>query len=122
VHGDPNIRWDRFRELSGLDKKNDAALDVYYYKFINACKEIMKRQQKLPAEDEEQQQSRESSEEPSTATAEETDQLVETIPYDKARRALKRVDQMKRIREHVIVAPDLDAALLRARKTSGLPP
>ncbi|KAG1118543.1 hypothetical protein G6F40_002114 [Rhizopus arrhizus] len=122
VHGDPNIRWDRFRELSGLDKKNDAALDVYYYKFINACKEIMKRQQKLPAEDEEQQQSRESSEEPSTATAEETDQLVETIPYDKARRALKRVDQMKRIREHVVVAPDLDAALLRARKTSGLPP
>ncbi|KAI9244805.1 SNF2 family N-terminal domain-containing protein [Sporodiniella umbellata] len=119
VHGDPNIRWDRFRELSGLDKKNDAALDVYYYKFISACKEIMKRQQKPTADDEEH--SRESSEEPSSATAEETDQLVETIPYDKARRALKRVDQMKRIREHVVVAPDLDAALLRARKTSGLP-
>ncbi|CAO3677494.1 unnamed protein product [Rhizopus stolonifer] len=119
VHGDPNIRWDRFRELSGLDKKNDAALDVYYYKFMSACKEIMKRQQKPTTEDEEQ--SRESSEEPPNATAEETDQLVETIPYDKARRALKRVDQMKKIREHVVVAPDLDAALLRARKTSGLP-
>ncbi|CAO3697270.1 unnamed protein product [Rhizopus microsporus] len=121
VHGDPNIRWDRFRELSGLDKKTDAALDVYYYKFISACKEIMKRQQKPSSTEDDEQQSRESSEEPTTTGAEETDQLVETIPYDKARRALKRVDQMKRIREHVIVAPDLDEALLRARKTSGLP-
>lgn len=115
VQGDPNIRWDRFREISGLENRTDASLDLYYYKFIAACKEIMKKQQKATDDD---QKSRESSEEAATEELE----LVDTIPYDKARRALKRVDQMKKIREQVVVDPDYDTSIAKARKTSGLPP
>lgn len=115
VQGDPNIRWERFREISGLENRTDASLDLYYYKFIAACKEIMKKQQKT----EDDQKSRESSEE---AAATEELELVDTIPYDKARRALKRVDQMKKIREQVVVDPDYDVSIAKARKTSGLPP
>ncbi|KAI9346673.1 SNF2 family N-terminal domain-containing protein [Pilaira anomala] len=118
VPGDPNIRWNRFREISGLENRTDASLDLYYYKFIAACKEIMKKQQKATEED---QKSRESSEE-ATAVATEELELVDTIPYDKARRALKRVDQMKKIREQVVVDPDYDTSIMKARKTSGLPP
>jgi hypothetical protein len=118
VQGDPNVKWDRFREISGLEKRTDASLDLYYYKFITACKEIMKKQQQKTTTDDDQK-SRESSEE--AAGAEELE-LVDTIPYDKARRALKRVDQMKKIRELVIVDPDFDNAIRNARKTSGLPP
>ncbi|KAI8091622.1 SNF2 family N-terminal domain-containing protein [Thamnidium elegans] len=115
IAGDPNIRWNRFREISGLENRTDASLDLYYYKFIAACKEIMKKQQKAT---EDEQKSRESSEEAATEELE----LVDTIPYDKARRALKRVDQMKKIREQVVVDPDYDASISKARKTSGLPP
>jgi hypothetical protein len=124
VPGDPNIRWDRFREISKLEKRTDSSLDVYYYKFVSACKEIMKKQKQSQEQGEEKSeaddhQSRESSEE---ASPEDLDLLVDTIPYDKARRALKRIDQMKKIREFVVVDPELDNALLKARKTSGLPP
>ncbi|KAI7898024.1 SNF2 family N-terminal domain-containing protein [Cokeromyces recurvatus] len=116
VAGDPNIRWDRFRKLSGLEKRTDAALDMYYYKFYAACKEIMKKQ---AVTDEGQRSCRESSEE--VIGGEELN-LVETIPYDKARRALKRIEQMKKIRERVIVDPDFDKLIEKARRTSGLPP
>jgi hypothetical protein len=116
VQGDPNIRWDRFREISGLENRTDASLDLYYYKFVTACKEIMKKQQQKATEDD--QKSRESSEE----AANEELELVDTIPYDKARRALKRIDQMKKIREQVVVEPDYETSIAKARKTSGLPP
>lgn len=115
VPGDPNIRWDRFREISGLENRSDASLDLYYYKFMAACREIMKKQQKATDDD---QKSRESSEE----AANEELELVDIIPYDKARRALKRVEQMKKIREQVVVDPDYETSIMKARKTSGLPP
>lgn len=46
---------------------------------------------------------------------------IDLVPYDKARRALKRIEQMKKIREQVMVHPALDELLLNARRTSGLP-
>ncbi|KAI9491153.1 SNF2 family N-terminal domain-containing protein [Zychaea mexicana] len=46
---------------------------------------------------------------------------ADLVPYDKARRALKRIEQMKTIREKVMVNPELDSLLANARKTSGLP-
>jgi hypothetical protein len=67
--------------------------------------------------------SRESSVDPTTAedaNKEDADN-GESVPYDRARRALKRVEQMKTIREKVLVNPELDLLLLGARKTSGLP-
>ncbi|KAI9316672.1 P-loop containing nucleoside triphosphate hydrolase protein [Dichotomocladium elegans] len=46
---------------------------------------------------------------------------ADLVPYDKARRAIKRIIQMNMIREQVMAHPDLDALLQNGRKTSGLP-
>ncbi|KAI8096416.1 SNF2 family N-terminal domain-containing protein [Halteromyces radiatus] len=168
VPGDPNIRWDRFREISGLENRPDDVLDAYYHRFVSACEEIMKRQKpqtaattiaivpnqdnvdspsstlQVPGDGEQQQDtlmtSRESSVEPnsttvatttatmaqeareeSVASAEQDDVDLDLVPYDKARRSLKRIAQMKRLREEIIVHPDFDVNLMAARKTSGLP-
>lgn len=212
--GDPNIIWDRFKELSGLDKKTDESLDLHLQEVISICEDVVKRHNegtngtgngtaagtaggKGADSSFVDGQSRDSSMDPtpvplkamsesgdmqdemddnllkhedhnaaaldesitdvkeeavpfkteSVSTSktdddtelkldqdmddkndndEENDQDGEghdgdAIPYDRARRALKRIEQMKTIRESVIVHPDLDELLSRARKTSGLP-
>ncbi|KAI8331392.1 P-loop containing nucleoside triphosphate hydrolase protein [Chlamydoabsidia padenii] len=134
VPGNPSIQWDRFRELSGLENRPDDVLDAYYHRFVAACEEIMKQQQKPPQTTGDSPAStgnpgnehtpivsRESSMEPSATTREEDDAELDLVPYDKARRSLKRIAQMKRIRESVMVHPDFEANLMNARKTSGLP-
>ncbi|KAF7732761.1 Chromodomain helicase DNA binding protein [Apophysomyces ossiformis] len=155
VPGDPNIRWDRFKEIAGLEKRTDESMDIYYQKFYVACEEIVKRHQEqttsaasqntqeasgsspssslLQAPQNDLEGSRESSVEPSHASSavadesndggdkDEHNSMLDLVPYDKARRALKRIAQMKKIREEVIVHPELDILLANARKTSGLP-
>jgi hypothetical protein len=145
--GNPDIQWDRFRELSGLENRSDSVLNAYYQRFVAACEEIMKQQKPTalaaattadsPAHqavsgggnNETPIMSRESSLEPSSTTAQEgreesteqDDAELDLVPYDKARRSLKRIAQMKRLRESVMVHPDFEANLMNARKTSGLP-
>ncbi|ORZ15904.1 P-loop containing nucleoside triphosphate hydrolase protein [Absidia repens] len=173
VPGDPNIRWDRFREISGLDNRPDDVLDAYYLRFVAACEEIMKRQKPqstsannnninnnqssstgegldspsstsllhVPSGDGDSNEplqhdtpmlSRESSAEPTSlhgtaaqegreGSAEQDDTDLDLVPYDKARRSLKRIGQMKRLRESVLVHPSFEENLMLARKTSGLP-
>ncbi|KAG0167130.1 Chromodomain helicase DNA binding protein [Apophysomyces sp. BC1034] len=155
IPGDPDIQWDRFKEIAGLEKRTNESMDIYYHKFYVACQEIVKRHQEqtalaasqatqeastsspssslLQAPQNEVEGSRESSVEPShTSSAaldesndgadkDEHNDMLDLVPYDKARRALKRIAQMKKIREQVMVHPELDALLANARKTSGLP-
>lgn len=215
VPGDPNTIWDRFKELSGLDKKTDESLDLHLQEVISICEEVIKRHKegsngtgndtaagtaggKGADSSFIEGQSRDSSVDPTPVplkTIQETEDLEDSlikdeddnlahdasnvdikegsvpfktesestskteddtelkldqdlddkneidddqdgdadgdgdgdghdsdaIPYDRARRALKRIEQMKTIRESVIVHPDLDDLLSRARKTSGLP-
>ncbi|KAI8883742.1 hypothetical protein K501DRAFT_86912 [Backusella circina FSU 941] len=75
------------------------------------------------AQETEPSASRESSVDPTATEDNNKDDADngETVPYDRARRALKRVEQMKTIREKVLVNSELDLLLLGARKTSGLP-
>ncbi|KAI9278311.1 SNF2 family N-terminal domain-containing protein [Phascolomyces articulosus] len=161
---DPNIRWIRFKEIAGLDKKTDESLNLYYQKFLASCQDSVKRQKQVSSEvsssatanqeeddvkkeDEsspgpsgkssgsllqaqESMMSRDSSVEP----GQENDGAgghgdhddhehagAELVPFDKARRALKRIEQMKTIREKVMTNPEIDALLGNGRKTSGLP-
>jgi hypothetical protein len=72
--------------------------------------------------------SRESSAEPAAAAAkddtaakDDDNSNGEVVPYDRARRALKRIEQMKLIREKVLVDLKLDEFLRASRRTSGLP-
>lgn len=49
VPGDPVIRWTRFKEIAGLQKKTDESLDLYYRKLIAACEDVVKREANAPA-------------------------------------------------------------------------
>ncbi|KAI8147251.1 SNF2 family N-terminal domain-containing protein [Fennellomyces sp. T-0311] len=157
---EPDVRWTRFKEIAGLDKKTDESLDLYLQKFVVSCEEVLKRHkqeqsgaaanstaeggspgpsQTVPQlQPQEPLASRDSSAEPPQSPLPQDDQAsaavddkndeareeigdVDLVPYDKARRALKRITQMKMIREQVMVHPELDSLLLNARKTSGLP-
>ncbi|KAI7865420.1 P-loop containing nucleoside triphosphate hydrolase protein, partial [Spinellus fusiger] len=122
------IVWDRFKEISGLEKRTDESLNTYYQKFIPACEDIMRRhehrQNVLDQNVHDLEPSRESSVEPGCDMGTERDDhgdSADLVPYDKARRALKRIEQMKKIREQVMVCSDIDILLENARKTSGLP-
>lgn len=126
--------WARFKEIAGLDKKTDDALTQHYREVYAACEESVKRYvseggQTAPAAGADETPvsspkehmdggSRESSAEPNDSFKDDADNVV---PYDKARRSLKRIEQMNTIREKVLLHPDLDTFLLKARKTSGLP-
>ncbi|KAI8991556.1 hypothetical protein BDF20DRAFT_845263 [Mycotypha africana] len=146
--GEDGLKWDRFREIAGLDKKSDEALTNHYREIMASCEESVKRHSaenannatalsstnevnvsegagaedtpvSSPKENAEEATSREASLEPNDDNdANETGDLV---PFDKARRSIKRVEQMNTIREKVITHEDLDSVLSKARKTSGLP-
>jgi hypothetical protein len=131
------FQWSRFKEIAGLDKKTDDSLTLHYKETFAACEESVKRfvseggnasasiaanaDGETPASSPKENMdaaSRESSAEPNDNTKDDADNV---IPYDKARRALKRIEQMNTIREKVLLHFDLDLLLLKARKTSGLP-
>ncbi|KAI8974348.1 P-loop containing nucleoside triphosphate hydrolase protein [Pilobolus umbonatus] len=112
---DKSYDWHRFKEIAGLDKKTDESLTAHCQETLLACEEAVKRHQtEVGSNTVSPAVSRESSMEPQ-------DEIGDIIPYDKARRALKRVEQMKVIREQILVHPELDELLQSARKTSGLP-
>ncbi|KAI8088403.1 hypothetical protein BDF21DRAFT_413129 [Thamnidium elegans] len=130
-----DFQWARFKEIAGLEKKTDDSLTLHYRDTYAACEDAVKRylsegghaapaagaDVETPVSSPKENldtMSRESSAEPNDSNKDDADTLV---PYDKARRALKRIEQMNTIREKVIVHPDLDQLLLKARKTSGLP-
>jgi hypothetical protein len=140
---DEEFQWTRFKEIAGLEKKTDESLTLYYDKILAACEESVKRHQTeqgnsanndetpvsspRPKEDN-ISASRESSAEPAAAAAkddtaakDDDNSNGEVVPYDRARRALKRIEQMKLIREKVLVDLKLDEFLRASRRTSGLP-
>lgn len=134
---DDDYRWDRFKEIAGLEKKTDDSLTLHYKETFAACEESVKRHLAendtygigpsaaggadidTPAtspKDTMDGGSRESSMEPN-----DNNDYGDIVPYDKARRSIKRIEQMNMIRERVLTHPDLDLILAKARKTSGLP-
>ncbi|KAI9318061.1 P-loop containing nucleoside triphosphate hydrolase protein [Dichotomocladium elegans] len=135
----PQVQWARFKELSGLEKKTDESLEIFLNKFMIACEQAVKRhdqeqemkKQTAATNENETMQSRESSSESvqsphaqdETGPDNDNDGAVdaELIPYDKAVRAMKRISQMKILREQIMVHENLDSLLQNARKTSGLP-
>lgn len=164
VPDEPDVRWGRFKELAGLEKKTDESLDLYLTKFIASCKEVLKHH-KQEDDDKKPKQQGDDAEAPTSTNGDgenadgstsqslanpdaaaaadasnahspaanddsgdhdyngdgDVDVDLDLVPYDKARRALKRIEQMKTIREQVMVNPELDSLLEKGRKTSGLP-
>lgn len=126
-----DYRWDRFKEIANLDKKSDDALTNHLKEVVTSCEDAVKRHAtessnnaaasalgadtETPASSPKDTNSRESS--PDGNDGNEGD----VISFDKARRSLKRIEQMNTIREKVLTNPGLDEILMKARKTSGLP-
>ncbi|CAO0794785.1 unnamed protein product [Mucor circinelloides] len=131
---DDDYKWDRFKEIANLEKKTDESLTNHYKEVYAACEESVKKHTldngtassvaggadvDTPVsspKDNGDTMSRETSLEP-----EESNDNGDTVPFDKARRSLRRIAQMEIIREKVLVNPELESILIRAKKTSGLP-
>ncbi|KAJ3031256.1 UNVERIFIED_CONTAM: choline dehydrogenase 7 [Siphonaria sp. JEL0065] len=105
VESDKNSRgvrdWTRFKEISQL-KKAPEVLEEYFGKLMTLCKEVVSPTPGKP---------------PLTAAE------MDFITIDKAKKLIKRVESMTKLREDIINSPYLDTSILVLRTIgrSGLP-
>ncbi|KAL1920993.1 uncharacterized protein VTP21DRAFT_11628 [Calcarisporiella thermophila] len=103
--GTNELKWDRFREISSLTRKDDESLTVYYAKMVEMCQEVVEHQERglLP---------------PEKPFDERYD--PDPMPGEKCLRLLKRVEMLRRVREQVLPHPEVDDLLDYSIRT-GLP-
>ena len=121
--------WQKFRELSGLSK-NDDLLEDYYEKLMLMCSEVIERTETTIHQfnsdglDGENGYSELASKELISAAKIIVDRDGETLTYDKAKKIMKRIEVMRRLREDVLKLPDLSEkldSLLRPSISGSLP-
>ncbi|KAI8817172.1 SNF2 family N-terminal domain-containing protein [Fimicolochytrium jonesii] len=149
VPGQPDVRdWTRFKELSSL-KKSPEALEVYFGKLVRDCEEIVRKAEAIPDQDADVTANGDAANGDATASGngktsvngsangtgnagsqpqpvagdEENADTQEDVTYDRAKRILKRVDQMRILRLDVLTQPHLEQkiGLLKRHGRSGLP-
>jgi hypothetical protein len=121
--------WEKFRELSGLTK-NDETLEHYYDKLMLMCSEVIDRTESTMNQlnsdglDGDNGFSELASKELISAAKIIVDKDGETLTYDKARKIMKRIEVMRRLREDILKIPDLSEKLdgLSRPISSSLPP
>lgn len=91
--------WTRFKNLSKLDKKNDETLTEYYKNFIIMCK----KQCGFKVDDD------------------LYDPTIEQISEDKARRTLDRIELLSKVREDIIMHPQLEERLKLCQTSADVP-
>lgn len=104
VEYDANLKrhdWNKFRSIGKLDKKLDETLEEYYKAFVIMCKKVTSR--------------------PLTADEEKCPINVESVTEERAVRCLTRIDFLNKIREQIIVHPELDERLKMCMPQSDLP-
>ncbi|KAI9002707.1 SNF2 family N-terminal domain-containing protein [Gaertneriomyces semiglobifer] len=120
VETDPKDRsqrdWTRFKELSNLRKSHDA-LEAHYQKIVSTCEAVIRQTEEAATNedgqaviDEEEQKRRDK-------------EAGEPITYDKAKKLLKRIDQMRVLRDEILTHPEVDQRLAHYKRNgrSGLP-
>lgn len=124
--------WSKFRELGSFAntilRAGDRPFDEYCAVFVKACRAATEKRTRRKRDektgeliDPEQEEEGEEDENPSSDYDGETDDAVPTIPLERAKRALARIEMFERLRERVLTIEDLSVHLERSRKTSGLP-
>lgn len=91
--------WTRFKSLAKLEKKPDELLTEYYKNFILMCKKHcgIKIDDDL------------------------YDSTIEQISEDKAKRTLDRIELLSKIREDIIVHPQLDERMKLCQTSADVP-
>lgn len=91
--------WTRFKTLSKLEKKSDELLTEYYKNFILMCKKQcgMKIDEDM------------------------YDSTIEQISEDKAKRTLERIELLSKIREDIILHPQLDERMKLCQPSLDIP-
>lgn len=125
--------WTFFREHASfapnLVRAGDSAFDEYCTLFVKGCKASTekrggRRRGKGRGKGEEGEETVTAEAEADEEEDEEDEDAplgVISIPPEKARKALARIDLFHRLRSHVLALPDLEEYMQRSRKTSGLP-
>jgi len=110
--------WSNFKRLSNLDK-TDECMENYFEELMDICHAVIKR--------EEEKKKGEKSEEGQTPASEGEDKKSgdkhENFTIEKAKRLIRRIDLLKKLREVILKKDDLDELLMFAKKParSGLP-
>ncbi|KAI8914962.1 SNF2 family N-terminal domain-containing protein [Powellomyces hirtus] len=115
VPGKPTVRdWVRFKELSNL-RKSVETLEDHYVKLMASCEEVIRTTEAA--------QEASGGKEASVLEDDKNDKDADAITYDRAKKLLKRLEQMRVLREEVLPQPQLDEKLaaLRRHGRSGLP-
>ncbi len=96
--------WDRFRELSGIQKADDV-MDAYYVKMMSMSKECVDLADELTEESKKKIDAREPGATLFNPMLLKIDRQGDSITYDVAKRIIKRVESMTKLREVVLVNP-----------------
>jgi hypothetical protein len=108
--------WEKFRELSGLTK-NDETLEDYYDKLMLMASEVIDRTEATMNQlnsdglDGENAFSELASKELISAAKIIVDKDGETLTFDKAKKIMKRIEVMRRLREDILKLSDLSKKL-----------
>ncbi|KAI8589488.1 SNF2 family N-terminal domain-containing protein [Geranomyces variabilis] len=111
VPGQPGVRdWRQFKDLSNL-RKSVETLEDHYLKLMASCEEVIRVTEEAEA----------GLIDPPPQDDKEKD--PDAITYDRAKKLIKRLEQMRVLREDVLPQPQLDdkLAALRRHGRSGLP-
>ena len=103
-------RWDRFREMAGISRKNDEQLESYSVDFLECCRRVVAECEGHSA--------------PKAASSTQVESLaqdsavleyiqrvkvgiVDVPSYDRAKRTISRVKLLDEIRDHIIGLPEV---------------
>ncbi|KAJ3053100.1 choline dehydrogenase 7 [Rhizophlyctis rosea] len=130
--GSDECNWTRFQQLAQLQHKSPQVLDTYYLKLLSMCEEVIAATEaaalgNVPEPDE---AALAEGDEDGAAARNQRLMSVKTlerdgdqVTYDKAKKILKRLEQMRTLREYILPHAELDQRLVEVKRhgRSGLP-
>ncbi|KAJ1552456.1 choline dehydrogenase 6 [Nowakowskiella sp. JEL0078] len=122
--------WTRFKELARIDK-SDEILDEHYLKLITMCAKVIDKTEKAAksedflsgeiAEDAAEVEGEEGSSKLVAPTQIKVEMDGDVMTFDKAQMMVKRIDQMRRLREEILVHPELDTKITYVKSNRWMP-
>lgn len=126
--------WSKFRELGSFAntilRAGDRPFDEYCTVFVKACRAVTEKRTRRKRDGQtgelidpkrEEEEWEEGQENALSDDEDEADDALPTIPLERAKRALARIEMFDRLRGRILTIDDLLVHLERSRKTSGLP-